>query len=355
MVSQRHTDTDEDNRYDDSEMLWLACYGQNPLLQAQPLLLLLIQHYAAKHKWLPAQRIKVCMLSSADALLQCIDLPATEKLHGVLRHVNDIGSRFYLVHFALSELAALYRAFQNGSLDTVPECAIPKPIEPFMEMAKLLSKHPELADARFIKRSQRNSLCFDLAGFKISRIKDAAKRLNVTDIDKKLRRCRHLKDLNLLRQRLEDQSSEGMLAALKSIDIDDLDSVVEICKRYLNQHECDEIEDHWFDRYQPAPLANSNSIIQLSSFQALFLESHQQHNCADTYRCDVNTGEYALFQVLAPERATLGLKWNQKKQRFQLDQLLLQNNQPVAASTRCEVKRWLKTAQQGNCKTADLP
>jgi hypothetical protein len=152
---------------------------------------------------------------------------------------------------------------------------------------------------------------------------------------------------------LENQASEGMLTALESVDIDDLDSVVEICQRYVSQHECHELEDHWFDRYEPAPLTNTDHIIQLSSFQALFLESHQQHNCADTYRCDVSTGEYALFQVLTPERATLGLKFNPKKGKYQLDQLLLQNNQPVAASTRREVKRWLKHVQQA--KSPELP
>jgi hypothetical protein len=144
-----------------------------------------------------------------------------------------------------------------------------------------------------------------------------------------------------------------MLTALESVDIDDLDSVVEICQRYLSQQECDEIENHWFDRYELAPLANAEHMIQLSSFQALFLESHQQHNCTDTYRCDVSTGEYALFQVLTPERATLGLKLNPKKQRYQLDQLLLQNNQPVAPETRRAVRRWLKQAQQG--KSRKLP
>jgi hypothetical protein len=183
MVSQHHTDTDNDNRYDDSERLWLACYRQNPLLQAQPLLLLLIQHYAEQHQWSPAQRIKVCQLLSPTEILVQLGLPVTDRVCWVLLHVTDIGSRYYLVHFALSELAALYYCFQNGCLDAVPERSIPKPIEPFMEMAKLLAKHPELADARFIKRNQHNSLCFDLAGFKVGRIKDAAKRLNVADID----------------------------------------------------------------------------------------------------------------------------------------------------------------------------
>ena len=345
MVS--HTACSEiESPYTDDERLWLNGYRHNPLLQAQPLLLLLIQHTAEKHHWPVKQRLAICQSTTVDSILPAIGLPITARSVWVLQQVNALSSQFELVQYALSELAKLYRCFANGSLERVAVSAIPRQTETFMLLAALLAKFPTLADARFVTRSVHTHLCFDLATFKVTKIQDAAKRLGLADIDKKLRRCRHFKDLNLLLQRLDNQLSDTLISALQSVPIDDLWAVVEICEPYLTTCECHALERHWFDRYEPVGLVDNDSIIQLGSYQALFLESHQQHNCTSTYQSDAQTGEYVLFKVLAPERATLGLIWQPKKQRYRFDQLVLKNNQPVATETRRAVKRWLKQAQQ---------
>jgi hypothetical protein len=79
--------------------------------------------------------------------------------------------------------------------------------------------------------------------------------------------------------------------------------------------------------------SNAN-LIALRTYQPLFLEAHQQHNCATSYHHEIQDNQYAIFRLLAQERATLGLGFNEKKQRYKIDQLLMQDNQPVSVTTR---------------------
>lgn len=329
---------------DKHEQLWANCYQQNPLLQQQPVLFMLVMHYAEHDHWSDEQRLSGCMLTSAVDLLGLIELPATDRVLAALAKATEISSWFAPLSYAPSELDKLYRFFQSEVLNDVAEQAIPADVEQLMDLAKLLVAFPELATARFIRRNS-HTLCLTWAQFKIQCIKRAANSLQISDIDKKLRRCRYHKDLCLLRQRLENQVSDAIINALAAVDLDNLDDVLDAVLPWLNPFEGRQLEAHWYDRYDKVPIADSEHIIQLSDYQALFLESHRQHHCADTYHWDVQSGDYAIFQVLAPERATLGLKLNHKKQRYQFDQLVLKDNQPVSANTRRAVKRWLEQAQ----------
>lgn len=339
------TDQDCSGPYDDSEKLWLRCYQQNSLLRQQPLLLLLIQYYAEKQQWSPKQRLNVAMLPDVDAIFQQLALPCTDHSRWLCQYVTELSEVCEVVHYAQSELKALYVCFQQGGLEKVDANVIQSSVEWLIDLAKLLSKHPELATARFIQRSRRHQLCFDLAEFRVWLIKDAAQRLGISDIQAKLLRCRHLTDLNGLHHRLSCQLSDQLMNALSALDWNDLAAVYDVCQLYLGQSELADLEKHWYERYPILPWAHDEQIIQLVDYQQLFLEAHQQHHCALTYRHDVADQSYAMFRVLAPERATLSLKWHPKKQRFQLDQLVAKNNHDVSNKTRRFVKRWLKQSQ----------
>ncbi|OAI07033.1 hypothetical protein A1353_08400 [Methylomonas methanica] len=329
---------------DKNEQLWANCYQQNPLLQQQPVLFMLVMHYAEHDHWSDEQRLSSCKLTSVVDLLGLIELPATDRVLAALAKATEVSSRFLPLSYAPSELDKLYRFFQSEALNHVAEQAIPADVEQLMDFAKLLVEFPALAKARFIQRHSQKH-CLSWAQLKIQRIKWAANSLQISDIDKKLRRCRHHKDVCLLKQRLENQLSDSMVTALATVDLNNLDDVLDAVLPWLNPLELSQLEAHWFDRYDPAPIADNEHFIQLSDYQALFLESHRQHNCAETYRCDVQIGDYAIFKVLQPERATLGLRWHPQQQRFVLDELVAKNNQTVSASTRRAVKRWLKRAQ----------
>lgn len=331
--------------FEDDDSLWLHCYQQNPLLRQQPLLLLLLQYYAEKQHWSHKQCLHIAMLPDVDSIFQQLALPFTEHSRWLCQQVTRFTDVCEAVQYAPSELKTLYCCFQNGYLEKVDANVIQPSVEWLIGLAKLLSKYPELATARFIKRSRRNSLCFDIAEFKLLKIKQAAKQLGHPDILPKLLRCRHLTDLNGLQHRLEDQVSDQLLQSLATVDLNDMAAVYDTCQPYLSRCELEQLEDHWYERYPELPWARHEQIIQLNDFQELFLEAHQQHNCALTYRADIAAREYAIFRILAPERATLGLKWHPKKQRFQLDELVAKNNHDVSNTTRRILKRWLKQSQ----------
>ncbi|MCK9608656.1 MAG: PcfJ domain-containing protein [Methylomonas sp.] len=145
--------------------------------------------------------------------------------------------------------------------------------------------------------------------------------------------------------RVDRQTGELLIEALQQVDLNDLDSVYELCQPYLNEQQLVELETHWYDRHPVLAWSNHNDIVQLTDYSMLFLEAHQQHHCVLTYRHELESQEYAIFKVLHPERATLGIERQPYKQRYQLDQLVAANNQPVRTTTRHFVLRWLRQAQ----------
>lgn len=332
---------------DNSDKLWLRCYQQQALLRKQPLLLLLLQYVAEKQKWSFAKRREVCQLDSAGAILQAVELPASETISWLCRSSTKIESSVELVHYAPSELTALYQCLYQSYFDPIDKRYLPDELSVLIDLARLLSNHPELATTRFIRRSKHHNVCFDLANFKIYRIKEAAKRLRIAanDMQKKLLRCRHLTDLSGLQHRLENQLSDQLLVALQTVDWNDLAAVYDCAEVYLSESELGDLECHWYERYPVLPWTAHKHIVQLTDYPMLFMEAHQQHHCALTYRHELESQDYAIFTVLYPERATLGLKWQPTKQRFVIDELVAQNNQAISNATRRFVKRWLKLVQ----------
>lgn len=347
---------EDDCPYDNSDKQWLRCYQHRALLRDQPLLLLLLQYYAEKHHWSSAKRRSVCQLDSAEAILQAVELPISDTISWLCRSSTKIDSSVELVHYAPSELKALYQCLHHGYFDPIDQRYLPDDLMGLVNLARLLVKHPELATARFIRRSKHHTVCFDLVEFKISQIKSAAQRLciAVDDMQKKLLRCRHLTDLNRLQQRLEHQLSDQLLVALQLVDWLDLAAVYECAEAYLSEVELLDLERHWYERYPSLPWASHEHIVQLTEYPMLFMEAHSQHNCALTYRHELESQDYAIFKVLHPERATLALKWQPKKQRFVLDQLEVANNQAVSHATRRFVRRWINTAQQASRTQAQV-
>ena len=152
--------------------------------------------------------------------------------------------------------------------------------------------------------------------------------------------------MRLLLRKLQLRASDRIVNNLALVDLDNLDAVIDCIGGWLGEFDRQQLERHWFDDYGPSPLPGNANLIALRTYQALFLEAHQQHNCATSYHYEIQDNQYAIFRLLAPERATLGLGFNEKKQRYKIDQLVLQDNQPVSVTTRQWVKRWLRQAQQ---------
>jgi len=88
------------------------------------------------------------------------------------------------------------------------------------------------------------------------------------------------------------------------------------------------------------PLPGTVDIVPLSRASELREEGATQHHCVGSYAATVRRGECYIYRVLAPERATLSLVRGADG-CWQIEQLNLARNRPVALSTRKAVQDWL--------------
>jgi hypothetical protein len=221
---------------------------------------------------------------------------------------------------------------------------IPSQITQFVELASLLVNYPLLCKARLMKRQPKGINSYRRMQQLVDRAIPLAQALELTDMDKKLLRCRHVKDFSLLVNRLQKQASSLVLERLATVAMDDLGQVLTHIGPLLNDYEREQVERYWFASCPPLAFANSKTIIQLNSFQALFIDAHQQNHCGVTYWGDMRAGDFALFTVLAPQRAALALSRSASDQAFQIDQLVGRNNCAVSKKTWQVVKGWFKQA-----------
>jgi len=240
----------------------------------------------------------------------------------------------------------LYEFFNTNTACQLPRNSIPKNTSRLIALAEVLTHFPELVTARFIKPRRGKEVSLYNGLNRLRSIHRLAQRLLVTDIARRIRRCRDSKDLLLLLRKLQFRSSDRIVNNLALVDLDNLDAVIDCVGGWLGEFDRQQLQRHWFDGYGPSSLPGNANLIALRTYQALFLEAHQQHNCATSYHYEIQDNQYAIFRLMAPERATLGLEFNEKKQRYKIDQLLMQDNQPVSATTRQWVKRWLRQVQQ---------
>ena len=66
-------------------------------------------------------------------------------------------------------------------------------------------------------------------------------------------------------------------------------------------------------------------------------------HCVGSYWRKIVRGDYAVYRVLEPERATLGLRWSKARPAWSIDQLRGFANQPVRPETKVLVRDWVET------------
>lgn len=85
--------------------------------------------------------------------------------------------------------------------------------------------------------------------------------------------------------------------------------------------------------------------------QALIDEGKQQQHCVVVYDRDIIAGRYYVYQILQPERATLGIKIKPDKidpslRTLVIDQIQGSNNQTVTNQTRTAILTWFNSTRQ---------
>lgn len=92
--------------------------------------------------------------------------------------------------------------------------------------------------------------------------------------------------------------------------------------------------------YPRPPIPGIQGIEPITQSTELLLEGQQQDNCVFSYHDKIFNGDYYVYKITIPQRATLGIEIADGEIHF--DQLYLRQNQPVSDATRSRVHRWLQ-------------
>jgi hypothetical protein len=120
----------------------------------------------------------------------------------------------------------------------------------------------------------------------------------------------------------------------------------EIAEDYLRHQALQHMQRHTGRRgkailaFPPPPIPGNMAIKPLQSPAALVREGTEQSNCVGSYAARVAAGNTYIYQVLAPERATLSIV-RLDQGPWQIGELLLAHNRSVSLETRRWVKAWL--------------
>ncbi|AEG31306.1 PcfJ domain-containing protein [Thiomicrospira cyclica] len=91
-------------------------------------------------------------------------------------------------------------------------------------------------------------------------------------------------------------------------------------------------------------LSGSDTIVPISNTYDLLQEGSDMKHCIGSYNPRVLRGEYFVFKVLAPERATLGLHY--VRGELKVDQLRLKRNATPTKETQEAVYWWLTNQEK---------
>ena len=97
--------------------------------------------------------------------------------------------------------------------------------------------------------------------------------------------------------------------------------------------------------FPPPPLHGTSGILPLTSRELLELEGREQNNCVAVHDMYVRRGGYYVYQVLAPERATLSI-YRGRDGRWRRLELRVKDNKNAKSSTETAVDRWLEQERE---------
>lgn len=176
-------------------------------------------------------------------------------------------------------------------------------------LLKLLKRYPELETSKLI---QKFSADWNWHDFEMT-FKDTLKMaddLQISDIMIRIRACKELPQLTTLHDRLVSRVNDKVIQDITLIE------------------------------YGEPPIQETPNIIPITNNRDLHLEGKVQHHCIFAYHDKIARGEYFAYQILEPERATLGLKKTVVGD-YTIDQIYLKYNGIVSDATRELVVGWL--------------
>lgn len=294
---------------------YLQCFAINPIgflriicqddaacelfLDHPVLFTLLYQQTKKRQQGLPWFLLH-CRMKRRRILKYC-GLPATPSAVKLLQKLKF--KRFNQRHSDLITQVFLLDYAVLNHLDTVAE-----------SLLRVVVQHPMVLKSRLLRHWQEQD-----APVLMSTLNDVYRMrrhrfLSPRRIFEPIKHCRNLADV----QRFHDR-------------------LVEVINRHLPE---DEYEQAIFPE---PPLTGTATIIPLTTYADLRLEGQSQQHCVISYAEEILNGSYYVYRVLAPERATLGVKlvYHGKYPHIVLEQLKGQCNAPVSEQTQQVIENWV--------------
>ncbi|CCK76622.1 conserved hypothetical protein [Oleispira antarctica RB-8] len=179
-------------------------------------------------------------------------------------------------------------------------------------LLKFLKKYPKLETSTLI---QKFSAEWKWHEFEMT-FKDTlrmADDLAAVNIMTRIRSCKDLRQLTNLHDRLVSELNDKVLQDIPMVE------------------------------YGVPPIPETPIIVPITNNRDLHMEGKIQHHCIFVYHNRIARGEYFAYQILEPERATLGLN-KTVAGGYSVDQIYLKYNGIVSDATRELVKVWLNSS-----------
>ncbi len=302
-----------------------SCYQCcDELFANNPLLFWLLFSDAQKNNWHEFEFVKICRLKQTD-ILKAINLPATKS---TLKLLHKIKAR----QFAQQEYELI------RELLTIDVQGLNHRKTVSLPLIKLIIHFPLLLNSKLL--NHWNGKGIKRLGELVQDIEHMAHRIGQDRdvINQQLFSCRGIECVQRIHDKLVVQLNNKMMA---------------LTTRNHEHH-----SPSPFQAFPLPPLLGNKHIIPITNTNRLFEESKRQHHCVAAYDEEIIRGEYYVYQILAPERATLGIKikrrlllqQNDQQPSLKIDQLKGYRNKAVSKETKEAVMLWFSDKNNINQK-----
>ncbi len=292
-----------------------SCYSYaEELFANNPKLFWLTFMTAQKNNWTECKFVKACSLKQTE-ILKAINLPAKKT---ALKLLHKIEAQRY----AKREYQLIIKLF---SLDF--ECLNHRATLS-VALIQFTIQYPNLIHSKLVNQWKGNEI-------KILKeyIQDIERIIHTMELNKnaifqQLANCHDLKGV----QRLHDKWVVQLNQKMVSISKQRKEPII---------------------HFPAPPLKGNQYIIPITTQQQLQLEGQLQNHCVASYSYDIAQGSYYIYQILAPERATLSINIQNRlkgKTTLSIDQLKKHNNKQVNKATKEAVIHWFNQATDQKSK-----
>jgi len=282
------------------------------LFTHNPILFWLTYTHAEKNHWTENHFVSTCQQKQIAILKACF-FPATKSALKLLTKLN-------MTRFSEKEYQLIIELFNLDYEKLSHHTQIDR------QLIKFLNGYPELIDTRLIRLWDKDN--FQLLTELVYDCERMSCRLNHTEelFSQQIRQCHTIHAVRQLHTQL----------------LLELNDKFKSNRNHVLNHQ------RLVNKIFPTPpLTGNKNIVPITTVHQLRKEGQQQQHCVLSYDQDILQGNYYVYKILHPERATLGIEIEQDQGiKYHLDQLKASQNQQVRKETQQAVQAWFKKATQ---------